>query len=168
MLFELRPAEEVVSTPSVSPSQIFDVADKEIVAVEVRSPDGRVAFRRSAALQGDWEMTFPQPAAVDQVVVNGNASRLGRLRATRVLTGLTDLAEVGLEAPRLAVTLTLTNSRQLQLWVGDVNPTSTASYARRGDEDTIVFLVDQFVVEELQRLITQAPVLAGETPPSPQ
>ncbi|MFQ5611633.1 MAG: DUF4340 domain-containing protein [Anaerolineae bacterium] len=168
LFFELRPADQAPSLPATSPLQVFDVAEKDIVILKVQSGAGQVEFGRDPALNGDWAMRLPEdrPAdQVDQVLVNGNATRIGRLRAMRVFTEGIDLPAFGLAEPQLEVTLTLTNRHQLTLLFGGSNPLGSSNYARRGDDATVVYLIDRFVLDDLRRLVTQPPLLSTEPAP---
>ena len=105
-------------------------------------------------------MLLPTPAPpdrVDQVRVNGAATRLGSLTASQVITGVGDLDQYGLNPPVLTATLTISNGQQLVLYAGQAAPVGDQRYIRRAGDEHTVYLVYDFAVNELHRFVAMPP-----------
>jgi hypothetical protein len=141
----------------------------DVVGLEVMGPHKSASFARTVETPArDWEMLRPEPwpsGRVDQMRVNGSAYRLGRLTASQVITGVTDLAQYGLAPSALTVTLTISNGETITLFAGAQTPVNDHRYLQRAPEDQRVYLVNGLAVDELQRLLDDPP-LAPASPPA--
>lgn len=141
----------------------------DIVELKIEGPQGTAHFARTdETLTQDWEMLLPVPLPpdeVDQVRVNGAATRMGRLTASRTITNVTNLTQYGLAPPGLTVTLTISNGQKIILYTGNETPVENNRYIRAAEDDKTVYLVFSFAVDDLRGLI-DAPPLAP-TPTSP-
>jgi len=115
----------------------------------------------------DWEMLRPDawpPDQIDQVRVNGAAYRLGRLTASQVITGVTDLAQYGLAPPELTVTLTISNGEKITFFAGTQTPIDDNRYLQAATDNQTVYLVYGLAVDELQRLLDDPPLAPTPLP----
>lgn len=152
------------SPPSADESSIYGpvYGEYDIVGLEIAGPEQTIRFvRTEQAPTQPWAMVEPHslpPAELDQVRVNGAATRLGRLQAGQVITGVHDLAQYGLASPRLTVTLTLSSGREIRFYSGDASPVGDNRYLRLPDDDRSVYLVYGFAIDELHRFIQEPPL----------
>ncbi len=134
----------------------------DVVELEIDGAQGIAHFARTdQALTQDWKMVRPTPLAperVDQVRVNGAATRLARLTASQVITGVTNLALYGLESPELTATLTISNGREIVLYTGAETPVNDNRYIRTAADEQTIYLVFAFAVEDLHRLLDEPPL----------
>jgi hypothetical protein len=164
-LFELQRSDQRGSDEVTGNSvQIYDTAygEYDIVELEILGPATAAHFvRTKETLTQDWEMLLPTPMSpkqLDQARVNGAATRMGRLTANQVITGVTNLAQFGLEPPELTVSLTISNGKRITFYTGDETPVNDNRYIRRASGDNSVFLVPALAVDELRRLLDEVPL----------
>ncbi|HXV98760.1 MAG TPA: DUF4340 domain-containing protein, partial [Anaerolineae bacterium] len=115
----------------------------------------------------DWQMTRPitlAPPELDQVRVNGAATRLGGLTASQVITNATDLTQYGLApSPELTVTLIISNGQKVTLYAGSQTPVAGSRYLRTAEHEP-VYLVSAFAIDDLLQLITEPPLAPTPLP----
>jgi hypothetical protein len=89
--------------------------------------------------QGDaWRMTAPQDVPADASAVDAILGSLESLDAEEVVTeSATDVAQFGLEPPRVAVTVTLEGAGPARLHLGGKTPDEGALYARIPDRPRV-------------------------------
>jgi hypothetical protein len=133
----------------------------DIVALDITTPEKIAHFARTGdAPNQAWQMTQPEllaPAELDQVRVNGAAVRLARLTASQVITGVTNLAQYGLDPAGLTVTLTISNGQKIVLDAGNEAPIGGNRYLRRSAAGDTVYLVSALAIDELHRLLIEPP-----------
>ncbi len=167
--FELEAGPEATDNRAVSIHQ-REYGEYDVVGLEVVGPDSSAHFARAAeASSRDWQMLRPTawpPDRIDQVRVNGSAYRLGRLTASQIITGVTDLAQYGLAPPDLTVTLTISNGQKITFLAGAQTPVNDSRYLQRAADDQTVYLVYGLAVDELQRLLDDPPLASTPLPPT--
>lgn len=141
----------------------YDIVELEIVETE------NIAHfvRTKATFTRDWKMLRPlslAAEALDQVRVNGAATRLGRLTASQVITGVTDLTQYGLASPQLTVTLTISNGQKIRLYAGDKTPVEDNRYLRLAADNQAVYLVFGLAIDDLFTLINDPPLAPTPLP----
>lgn len=146
-----------------------EYGEYDIVKLEIESPQGRALFARTDEhLTQDWEMLRPtslSPDQVDQVRINGAATRLGYLIPSRVITNVTNLSQYGLAPPELAVTLTISDGQEVTLYAGNETPVDNNRYVRTAADEQTVYLVFSFAIDDLRRLLDEPPVVSTSTSP---
>jgi hypothetical protein len=144
--------------------QIFGTNYNEfdIVELEIAGPQGTAHFARTHnSPTQDWEMLQPIPLAadrLDQARVNGAATRLGALTASQIITGVTNLAQYGLEPPELTVTLTISNGQKAIVYTGAATPVNENRYLTVDSKKQSVYLVFGFAIDDLRRLLAEPPL----------
>lgn len=140
----------------------------DIVELEVGGSPGIVHFARTKETPTqDWARLLPTPLGpdeLDQVRVNGAAVRMGQLTASQVITTATNLAQYGLDAPELTVTLTISSGQKITLYTGSETPVGGSRYLRLADDPASVYLVFSFAVDDLRRLIEDPPLAPTPLP----
>lgn len=167
--FEIK-ANDDQANPDSDLIQIYDAVygEYDVVGLEIVGAQGKAHFSRTdETLTQDWQMLEPEPIPpdqLDQVWVNGAATRLAGLTASQVITGVTDLAQYGLEKPELTVTLTISDGQKITLYTGAETPVNNNRYIRTTADDRSVYLVFSFAVDDLFRLLTEPPLAPTPLP----
>lgn len=160
-LFELSDEADDAATTDI---QIYGMAygEYDVVELDIVGPQGTARFARTnETFTRDWQMLQPTalaPDQLDQVRVNGAASRLARLTAGQVITNVTDLASYGLDPPVLTVTLTISDGQKITLSTGDETPVDNNRYLLTGTDNQSVYVVFGLAVDDLYRLLVAPPL----------
>jgi hypothetical protein len=145
-----------------------DYGEYDIVELEIVGAQEVIHFARTnQTLTRDWEMVRParlQPDRLDQARVNGAATRMGKLTASQVITGVTDLAQYGLDPPQLTVTLTISNGQKITLYTGAETPINNQRYLRTQTDDQSVYLVVGFAIDDFHRMFDRPPLAPTPLP----
>lgn len=132
-------------------SELVRVLSSDVASLSVRTADGHVAL---ASAGGSWTLTEPFADLADEERVQGVIGDLNAARIREFLDEPGDLAPLGLEEPRITVTVVRRNDRPpLQLAFGaerDVDNTRQVA-CRRGER---VFWVDASASARLSGLAT--------------
>ncbi len=133
----------------------------DLVALEIDGPPGTAHFARTnETFTRDWEMLQPFILAaneVDQVRVNGAATRLAHLTAGQAITSPTNLTQYGLDNPQLTVTLTISNGNSIILYAGQQTPVNNQRYLLLNNDPTI-YLIPTLAIDNLEALFVDPPV----------
>ena len=170
-LFEIRPNRNDETDSDLIQIYGREYSEYDIVELEIEKPQDAAHFTRTNETSAqawaaqewvaqEWAMLLPTPLPpdkIDQVRVNGAATRMGHLTASRVITDVTNLAQYGLDPPELTVTLTISNGRKIMLYTGAATPVNNNRYVRLAGDDKTVYLVFSFAVDDLRRLIDEPP-----------
>jgi len=140
----------------------------DVVELEIVGPQGALRFARTnETFTRDWQMLQPTslaPEQLDQVRVNGAASRLARLTAGQVITNVTDLDLYGLDPAALTVTLTISDGQKITLSTGDATPVDNNRYVLTSPENRSVYVVFGLAVDDLYRLLAAPPLAPTPLP----
>jgi hypothetical protein len=119
------------------------VADN-IEEIEIRNADGVTSHVQRVGT--DWQLIAPDKADADDGVVGTVTSNLSTLEVQRVVDeNPTDLAQYGLNPPRIDVSFRLKDQKDFQrLLVGEKTPTGGDFFAKRPNENR-VFLISSFL-----------------------
>jgi hypothetical protein len=143
----------------------------DIIALQIEAAPGATHFvRTDNTLSQAWQMLTPQPLPpdeLDQVRVNGAAVRLGQLRASQVITNVTNLAQYGLASPALTVTLTISDGEKITLLTGSETPVNNSRYVQQPVARQTVYLVSDLAINELHHLLTLPPLAPTPFPTTP-
>jgi hypothetical protein len=169
--FELD-ANEQPPTNSAMPLHQRAYGEYDLVGLRVeRAGSPPFQFVRTAAGPGrEWAMVAPNqlaPNQLDQVRVNGAAVRLGQLRASQLITAVTNLAQYGLDPAELTVTLTISDGSHITLYTGAETPVNDQRYLRTATNGHTVYLVFGFAIDDLLRLWETPPLKPLLTPSPP-
>ncbi len=137
-------------TDNVSTFQVTDLQKNQTVAVTRQGKD-------------DWHMQQPKDSATDPFRVTRAVGSLAHLDATRVLTNATDLTAYGLITRTLEARVTLSDTTEYLLQVGNPNPDKSAYYALKGT-DKQVYLISSTTIQDLQDFVNNPPYPPTPTP----
>lgn len=141
--------------PEEPPFMDFSIPDVVRFQVETREGLRMVATRRGKG--SEWEMEEPYRAEGDSARLEGALVRLSTVKPSRVLTETAEsLAPFGLDDPSLVVEVELRDGSGQSLEVGDMTPTQTSYYTRRGGEPAVL-LMESATVGQLKGLATTPP-----------
>ncbi len=150
------------STPVPTPVVIFDFVTDNVNRFQVT--DTKTNQTVSVARQGsDWHMSQPKDSPTDSIAVAGTLSQLAHLEATRVLTNTTDLGQYGLTSPAIQAQMTLSDTTQYVLKIGDATPDKADYYALKGS-DNQVYLIPASVQQALTQYLSNPPFPPTVTP----
>jgi hypothetical protein len=144
--------------------EIFKFEDDDTKQIEVVKGDQTVRVEKNE--QGNWIL---QPSGLpgDRLRISSVLSRLSSLQGTRVVTDTpTDLNQYGLANPTLTATVIQTDGSSYTLQVGSKGPTETGTYAQKAGEPP-VFLVQNQLVTDLERLVNEPPIQQPTPTPAP-
>jgi len=125
---------------------VFKFSDDNVRKVEVKGEGKDLVLAKS----GDqWKIEAPSAHDADPTAVRSLLSSLRALRATDFPDEKADLAGYGLDAPKLTVTLTLTDGAQQTLLVGGGNEKKEA-YVKTASSP-VVYTVGEWVSRDLNK-----------------
>lgn len=121
-----------------------DLVADNIEEIEIRNADGATSHVQRVGT--DWQLIAPDKADADDGVVGTVTSNLSTLEVQRVVDeNPTDLAQYGLNPPRIDVSFRLKDEKDFQrLLVGEKTPTGGDFFAKRPNENR-VFLISSFL-----------------------
>ena len=124
--------------PNAKPKAFVDLTTDNIEEIEFRSPDGQTS--RVQKVGDNWQLVEPVKTEADTGVIGTVTSNLGTLEVQRVVDEApADLAQYGLNPPRLDVAFRLSGQKEFQrLLVGDKTPTGGDLFAKRGAEKRVI------------------------------
>lgn len=125
------------SSEEESKTEVFSVKTDDIKSLEFIVDKKEVTFEKK---DNSWvkkdETAFP----VNQTTLDSAASAIETVEADRVLEGVEDLAEYGLDSPSNTVTVD-TADGTTKLNIGDENTSTNQYYISRDDDDSTVYVV---------------------------
>ena len=123
--------------------KLLEVPEDQIVQVEMKKKGGDTTTIKRGG-DGKWQMTAPQPFPVDQDSAKSLAGAFNPLNSDKLIEEKSpDVAQYGLAAPSLEVTLTKKDGKTQKVLLGDDTPTGSAVFAKL-DGDARVFTVANF------------------------
>jgi hypothetical protein len=141
---------------------VFDLVENDIVGLSVADAHGAITSLSREPNQ-PWQLTAPTQEPADDFRVTTMVSRLARLRASRVLTDVTDLANYGLTTPVLTATLAISGGAKVSLVAGDQTPDKSGYYALHVGTPNVYILFSN-VVDDLKGFVSEPPVQPTPTP----
>ena len=135
-----------------APPKILTISEADIQKVEIRRKNGDDTVL-DRAQGGKWRITAPKEFGADQETVTSLLTTVSDLASDRLVDDkTTDLAQYGLAAPAVDVTLTRKNGKTKRLWIGDDAPTGGSSFAKLED-DPRVFTIASFNKTNLDKTV---------------
>jgi Domain of unknown function (DUF4340) len=156
-----NPAGSLASTtPSATPATVFDFLTDNAVKFQVSDlhKNQTVVVTRQGQ---DWHMQQPKDSAADPVRIGDALDSVAHLDATRVLTNTTDLSAYGLITPTIEVRVTMSDTTQSLLQIGDATLDKSDYYALKGG-DKQVYLISSSTIDTLRNYLDDPPY-----PPTP-
>ncbi len=159
---EVQPLTGPTRTPVPTPVVMFEIPTDSVTKFQVT--DNKKNQTVSVSRQGqDWHMDQPKDSATDSIKILGAIADVANLSATRALTNTADLSQYGLTNPSIVATLTLSDTTQYVLKIGDATPDQADYYALKGD-DKQVYLVAASTEQGLADFISNPPFPPTITP----
>jgi hypothetical protein len=158
-----------ISPGTATPTPITYVWEEAnpVKAIEVVSSTGKVQLQKDPVL-GSWTITAPVQKPADLFAVSGVADSLQKLQAMFTLTATSDLAQYGLSANPIVVTLTFSDTQQTTRTfnIGTTTPDGTGYYVNVPGSNT-VYVVSNSTIEPLRSWLTTPPVQQPTPTPIP-
>jgi hypothetical protein len=126
----------VEETPEERRIEISMVEPEEIREIELMSPERRL---RLYIKEGRWQVEHPYPIDLDQrAAVEDLAYTFARLVAEKVIdANPEDLAQFGLDPPRVTGTATLADGGIIELRLGNLTPVRNTYYLMRAGDPAV-------------------------------
>lgn len=122
--------------------KVFTVETDKLQEIRIKSGDETSLLKK---VDGNWRMTEPVEADVDQTEISSLTSNLATLELNRVVDeNAVDLAQYGLASPGIEVAFKADGDVSGQLAFGDKTPTQSDLYAVRPGEKK-VFAVSAYL-----------------------
>jgi hypothetical protein len=133
---------------------LFSFAPSQVASFSVEAPGLNETVRRNS--EGGYALEQPKGFKHDGSLVADVVQTIGTLQAARWVAALDD-ASSGLKAPRLHVTVTLTDGAGLRQL--DVGAPTSGGYFARASSDPGVFVLPRSVVDELSTPLVERALL---------
>jgi hypothetical protein len=142
-------------TPSPTPAPVFNFLTDNAVKFQVSDlhKNQTVVVTRKGQ---DWHMEQPKDSATDPIRIGDALDSIAHLDAARVLTDTTDLSGFGLITPTIEVRVTMSDTTQSLLQIGDATLDNSDYYALKGG-DKQVYLISSSTVDTLRNYLDLPP-----------
>jgi hypothetical protein len=154
-----------LATPTKPSPIVFQLNGMDVQSIEVRdlrTPRSVKITRVGSA----WQVEQPEPKPGDSGSIDTILGELVTLRATRVLTNVTDLAPFGFLTPTLEARLVMSNTIPYAITVGGKTPDQSNYYVTyTGDKQ--VFIVNSSTIDGMSAWLDAPPYLPTPAPTIP-
>lgn len=139
----MEPKEEAEEESSPV-SEVVSTLDKEkIIEVEVESEGETLTLYKD---NGQWKVKGQEDIELDQAKAGEPAHFISEVRARDIIEGESqNLADFGLEKPRMVITVKLENGETKSFRVGDETPDQGGSYLMMNDDKNIYVVFNSLV-----------------------
>lgn len=139
---EHRKPEETAKAAPDAPPSILKLDEASITKLEIKKTETPPILL--AKVNGNWQITEPQPLGADQSTVSSMVSALSSLDSQRLVDEkASDLKPYGLDQPAIEVGISTKDNKSQQLLIGDDTPTGGAAFAKLA-ADPRVFTIASF------------------------
>ncbi len=157
------------STPEPTPVPVFNFVTDNVNKFQVTdlSKNQTVLVTRESS---GWHMQQPKDSATDADKIDRTLVDMANLEATRVLTNVTDLSAYGLITGTMQASVTLSDTTQYALKLGDETVDKSSVYVLKGDDKSHVYVLDTTILTTLHDFVDLPPYPPTATPtplPSP-
>lgn len=169
--FEINKTPEQISatlgTPTAKPpTYMVQVNSSDIKSIEVADLTAPREVKLSRT-ETSWQLLKPTDKAADRFSVESAVGGLASLKASRVLTDVTNLGQYGLITPTLEARIVMSDSKQFAVTIGNKTPDSRYFYAIYTGDKSKVFLIDVGSINTLQDWLDKPPYQPTATPTLP-
>jgi hypothetical protein len=145
---------------------LSDLSVGNVTAFQVTNLENNQTVQ--VTLQGkDWHMQQPKDSATDPDKIESTISTVAHVEATRVLTDVADLSAYGLITGTIRATMTLSDTTQFVLKLGNSTIDNSSSYALKGDDKSKIYVIDSSVAAMLKDFVDMPPYPPTATPTLP-
>jgi hypothetical protein len=130
-------------------TKILSIPDDQMQEIRIRKAGAEpIELKREG---GKWQITAPKPFAADPDATSSLVSSLGSVAADKTIDdNAADLAEYGLNAPALDITVTKKDGKSEELLIGADTLNNSGAYAKRAG-DPHVYTVASFTKTGLDK-----------------
>lgn len=154
---ELPKTPEQRGTLVPTPQQaVFAVKANDVKNIAIRDLRGarQVALERT---ENGWQVQQPTSKAADSLSVDSAVNQLTSLRASRVLTNVTDIAPFGFVTATLEVRFVMSDTTPFALTIGNKTPDGSNYYAVYTGDRSKVFIVPSAAIESVKAWLDTPP-----------
>lgn len=148
------------ATPSATPATVFEFLTDNAVKFQVSDLHQNQTVVVSRQGEG-WHMEQPKDSATDSSRVGVALDTIAHMDAVRVLTSTVELSAYGLVTPTIEVRVTMSDTTQSVLQIGDATADKANYYALKGG-DKQVYLISSSSVDTFRNYLDLPPY-----PPTP-
>lgn len=126
--FALKSRNERISEEALTESEtepILNIDTDEIASLSFQAGDTPVTFSRK---DGDWTLEGDETFPVNSSSLTSVLSCLSPLESVRILNGVSDLSEYGLDQPQNTVSFIDTEGKETKIIIGDTNSSTGDDY----------------------------------------
>lgn len=168
--FELNKTPEQISatlgTPTAKPPtyviQVDSLNIKSVELADLRAPREVKVSRTETS----WQLNKPVEKPADRFSVESAAAALASLKASRVLTDVTNLGQYGLITPTLEARIVMNDNQQYAITVGGKTADARSYYATYTGDNTRVFLIDASSIDTIKVWLDTPPYEPTPVPTS--
>ncbi len=150
-------------TPTSIPLYVFQLKASDVKTLQVTDLRAPRAVELTRTETG-WQMHQPTEKAADKYAVDSALTTLTNLRASRVLTSVTDLAPFGILTATLEVRLVMNDGTAYALTIGNKTPNGFDYYAIYTGDSSRVFIIDTAPVDTAKGWLDKPPYEPTPTP----
>ncbi len=136
-------ANEEETEESTQTETFVSVSSDDITKLTWSYEDTEYTLEKNS--DGNWIWTDDEDFELDQDTVNGMASTISNIDASRVLTDVTDYAQYGLDDPESVITFETSDGQEIQIITGDTNEVSSEYYAKRSDNESVYLVTGDYL-----------------------
>lgn len=153
--------ESTAPTPVASPATYLFEFPGNIVALRVEhANDKSVEYRRDD--QNQWILVWPEGIEIDSAAAETTIAQLVSIQVASTLDESPGLQATGLEPPAYRILITLDNSDQVVVNIGDSTPTGNGYYVLT--DDRRIYVVSKYSLEPILKLVDEPPLIPTPTP----
>ena len=145
-----KPSEDTSKSSLETPPVILKLDESSIAHIQLIKKDSP-NIRLDKAGSGEWQITAPKELRADQSAVSSLVGAISSLNSERLVEDkASNLAQYGLDPPRLLVTVWEKDNKSQTLLVGDDTPTGGSTYAMLSG-DPRVFTIASYTKTSLDK-----------------
>lgn len=148
--------------PTLAPG-IFQLNASNVKSLQVRDLRAPREVDLTRTDKG-WQVDKPVQKPADSSAVDNIVSQLVTLKASRVLTNVTDLAPYGFVTATVEARFTMSDTTTYALTIGDKTPDTSGYYAVYTGDKSRVFIVDGSTVSQMLLWLDNPPYEPTPTP----
>jgi hypothetical protein len=161
--YQAKKADNIAtSTPTSSPANLYDLANKQINEIGVSDSAGNKIDLYRVSGSSDWAIAAVPTDQADTFQIESISSQLYSLQVQETLSQTPPLDSIGLDTPAYTITMKTSDGSQLITYVG-IQTAIGSGYYIRVDSGPVV-IVEKVVMDDILNLLKNPPLLPTATP----
>ncbi len=155
-----KKAAEATPIPETN-SYLIQETDNVLTRIRIFDQDYHIVEMQRNQ-EGFWDVTLPTVGTADQALASEAETQFGALGIVTDIGQVTSLGDFGLSFPTYTIKLTYANGVEHKIEVGNTTPTESGYYVQL--DDAGVYVISQYSLNAVLKLINNPPYPATETP----